>query len=182
MTVGAGIGVADGKLVVLGKPVLRDVHENIVVTPASGGALVNGAFIGVRSDQTGSRRVFPIGKLEYVSLWSFTLLNEMKKNGSFGFCLWTLLLFCWIFVMFILVLVRWEHFNVWGFTSIITSFSFFWAKNFWLSYLLFFFVFLAPRRRINLQYYRFGILSALPCLVRKWELGVVVRSHIYDIK
>jgi raffinose synthase len=68
MTVGAGIGVADGKLVVLGKPVLRDVHENIVVTPASGGALVNGAFIGVRSDQTGSRRVFPIGKLEYVSL------------------------------------------------------------------------------------------------------------------
>lgn len=68
MTVGAGIGVADGKLVVLGKGVLRDVHENIVVTPASGGALVNGAFIGVRSDQKGSRRVFPIGKLEYVSL------------------------------------------------------------------------------------------------------------------
>lgn len=67
MTVGAGIGVADGKLMVLGKPVLHDVHKNIVVTAAPGGALVNGAFIGVRSDQSGSRRVFPIGKLEYVS-------------------------------------------------------------------------------------------------------------------
>ena len=68
MTVGAGISVADGNLVVLGSTVLHDVHENIVVTAATGGALVNGAFIGVRSGQNGSRRVFPIGKLEYVSI------------------------------------------------------------------------------------------------------------------
>jgi hypothetical protein len=68
MTVGAGISVADGNLVVLGSTVLHDVHENIMVTAATGGALVNGGFIGVRSAQNGSRRVFPIGKLEYVSI------------------------------------------------------------------------------------------------------------------
>lgn len=64
MTVGAGITVEDGSLMVLGNKVLGDVLDNIVVTPASGGALANGAFIGVGSDQKGSRRVFPIGKLE----------------------------------------------------------------------------------------------------------------------
>jgi hypothetical protein len=88
MTVGAGIGVAEGNLVVLGKRVLRDVHENIVVTPASGGALVNGAFIGVRSNQTGCRRVFPIGKLEYVTCFSLSLIIYFE-NDSFGFCLST---------------------------------------------------------------------------------------------
>lgn len=66
MTVGAGISVADGSLMVLGKKVLSEVRNNVVVTPASGGALLNGAFLGVESDQKGSRTVFPIGKLEYV--------------------------------------------------------------------------------------------------------------------
>lgn len=65
MTVGAGISVSDGKLTVLGSCVLTDVHPNIEVAPATGGALATGAFIGVRSDQIGSRRVFPVGKLEY---------------------------------------------------------------------------------------------------------------------
>lgn len=63
---GAGITVADRKLVVLGNAVLHDVHDNIEITPAAGDAFVNGAFIGVRSDQIGSRKVFPVGKLEYV--------------------------------------------------------------------------------------------------------------------
>lgn len=66
MTVGAGISVADGNLMVLGKKVLTHVHDNVLVTPASGGSLLNGAFLGVSSDQKGSHRVFPIGKLEYV--------------------------------------------------------------------------------------------------------------------
>lgn len=78
MTVGAGIGVADGKLMVLGNCVLRDVNENIIVTTASGDALANGAFIGVVSDHIGSRRVFPIGKLEYVSLITFSQLVVKK--------------------------------------------------------------------------------------------------------
>lgn len=65
MTIGAGISVADEKLMVLGNTVLVDVHDNIVVTPATGGALANGAFIGVTSDQMGCRRVFPVGKLQY---------------------------------------------------------------------------------------------------------------------
>jgi raffinose synthase len=60
------IPVADRKLVVLGNCVLNDVHDNIEITPASGGGFINGAFIGVRSDQVGCRRVFPVGKLEYV--------------------------------------------------------------------------------------------------------------------
>jgi hypothetical protein len=76
MTVGAGITVADGNLMVLGKKVLSNVHDNVLVTPPSGGSLLNGAYIGVQSDQKGSRRVFPIGKLEYVlvSLQNFCFL------------------------------------------------------------------------------------------------------------
>lgn len=68
MTIGAGISVADEKLMVLGNTVLVDVHDNIVLTPATGGALADGAFIGVTSDQMGCRRVFPVGKLQYVHL------------------------------------------------------------------------------------------------------------------
>ena len=85
MTVGAGISVADGNLVVLGNKVLHEVHDNIVVTAATGGALVNGAFIGVRSNQMGSRRVFPIGKLEYVSLSSYLFLFEHCHGVLFEF-------------------------------------------------------------------------------------------------
>lgn len=81
MTIGAGISVADGKLTVLGNTILVDVHDNIVVTPPSGGALLsNGAFVGVTSDQMGCRRVFPVGKLQYVlslslSFYGFFLLS-----------------------------------------------------------------------------------------------------------
>lgn len=65
MTVGAGIGVSDdGSLMVMGATVLTNVKDNIVVTPASGGSIINGAFVGVMSDQIGCRRVFPVGKLE----------------------------------------------------------------------------------------------------------------------
>lgn len=64
MTVGSGLTVADGKLTVKGKTVLVDVKDNIFVTQlADGGALADGAFLGVTSDQMGSRRVFPLGKL-----------------------------------------------------------------------------------------------------------------------
>ena len=64
MTVGAGVSVADRNLNVFGKPVLTDVHDNVFVTSSSGDGIINGAFIGVRSDQTGSRRVFPVGKIQ----------------------------------------------------------------------------------------------------------------------
>ncbi|TYG72166.1 hypothetical protein ES288_D05G458100v1 [Gossypium darwinii] len=66
MTVGAGISLSDGRLTVFGNCVLHDVHENVVITPTSGpgDAMINGAFIGVKSDHKGSRRVFPIGKLQ----------------------------------------------------------------------------------------------------------------------
>ena len=83
MTVGAGISVSDDrKLMVLGNCILHDVPDNIVVTPASGGTLANGAFIGVVSDQMGSRRVFPIGKLEYVLsyLLYFTIFSLVSER------------------------------------------------------------------------------------------------------
>lgn len=64
MTVGAGISVVDGNLVVLGTTILSGVHDNIFLTPAAGGGMTTGAFVGVRSNQVGSRRVFPVGKLE----------------------------------------------------------------------------------------------------------------------
>lgn len=64
MADGAGISVADGKLMVLGNCILSDVHENIVITPASSNGLIDGAFIAARSDQSGSRRVFMVGKLQ----------------------------------------------------------------------------------------------------------------------
>ncbi|AET00866.1 putative alpha-galactosidase [Medicago truncatula] len=87
MTVGAGISVGDGNLMVLGKKVLSQVHENVLVTPASGGSLINGAFIGVSSDQKGSRRVFPIGKLEelrFMSLFRFKMWWMTQRMGNCG--------------------------------------------------------------------------------------------------
>lgn len=60
---GSGISVSDGKLNVLGKCILSDVHENIVLMPAAGEIPSDGAFIGVHSNKIGSRRVFPVGKL-----------------------------------------------------------------------------------------------------------------------
>ena len=74
MTVGAGISVSNSDLVVFGHCVLRGVPENVVVTRALGNSLIDGAFIGVSSDQTGSHRVFPLGKIEYSSL-SFSHLS-----------------------------------------------------------------------------------------------------------
>ncbi|BBH04453.1 seed imbibition 1 [Prunus dulcis] len=87
MTVGAGICVEDGNLMVLGNEVLSDVHDNVVVTPASGGALTNGAFIGVQSDQIGSRRVFPIGKLDglrFMCVFRFKLWWMTQRMGTSG--------------------------------------------------------------------------------------------------
>ncbi|XVE50934.1 hypothetical protein DITRI_Ditri01bG0203000 [Diplodiscus trichospermus] len=51
MTVGAGIAVSDRRLTVFGNCILHDVHDNVVITPASGSgdAMINGAFI--ESDQ-----------------------------------------------------------------------------------------------------------------------------------
>ncbi|KAG5235966.1 alkaline alpha galactosidase family protein [Salix suchowensis] len=88
MTVGAGISVADRKLVVLGNCVLNDVHDNIeIITPASGSGFINGAFIGVRSDQAGCRRVFPVGKLEglrFMCVFRFKMWWMTQRMGNCG--------------------------------------------------------------------------------------------------
>jgi hypothetical protein len=64
MTVGAGIAVReDGSLAALGATVLTDVRGNVLVTPAPGGGVLDGAFLGVRSAPAASRSVFPVGKL-----------------------------------------------------------------------------------------------------------------------
>ncbi|KAL3851086.1 hypothetical protein ACJIZ3_012968 [Penstemon smallii] len=87
MTVGVGVCVSDGSLNVLGKRILSDVKDNIIVTPASGGILSNGAFIGVQSDQIGSRRVFPVGKLldsRFLCVFRFKLWWMTQRIGSCG--------------------------------------------------------------------------------------------------
>ncbi|MBA0632485.1 hypothetical protein Godav_001215 [Gossypium davidsonii] len=88
MTVGAGICVSDdGKLMVLGNCVLHDVPDNIVVLPASGDALANGAFIGVVSDKTGCRRVFPVGKLQglrFMCVFRFKMWWMTQRMGACG--------------------------------------------------------------------------------------------------
>ncbi|VVB00166.1 unnamed protein product [Arabis nemorensis] len=87
MTVGAGITVNDSDLVVLGHRVLHNVPENVLVTPASGNALIDGAFLGVSSDQTGSHRVFPLGKLEdlrFMCVFRFKLWWMTQRMGTNG--------------------------------------------------------------------------------------------------
>jgi raffinose synthase len=64
MTIGAGIAVQNGDLVVLGTKILSYVHDNIILTPASGTGITNGSFLGVKSKSSGSHNVFPIGKLQ----------------------------------------------------------------------------------------------------------------------
>ncbi|XP_038688477.1 probable galactinol--sucrose galactosyltransferase 1 [Tripterygium wilfordii] len=84
MTVGAGISVSDAKLMVLGSCVLSDVHGNVEITPAS---FINGAFIGVKSDQIGSHRVFPIGKLEglrFMCCFRFKMWWMTQRMGTCG--------------------------------------------------------------------------------------------------
>ncbi|KAG7025001.1 putative galactinol--sucrose galactosyltransferase 1 [Cucurbita argyrosperma subsp. argyrosperma] len=87
MTVGAGITLSNGDLTVLGNPVLSDVHTNITVSPAPGGGVMNGAFIGVKSDQTGCRRVFPVGKLiglRFMCGFRFKLWWMTQRMGNSG--------------------------------------------------------------------------------------------------
>ncbi|KAG0524699.1 hypothetical protein BDA96_07G233900 [Sorghum bicolor] len=87
MTVGAGIAVQDGSLLVLGAKVLREVRPNVLVTPAAGGGLTNGAFLGVRSAPAGSRSVFPVGKLRdqrFMCTFRFKMWWMTQRMGSSG--------------------------------------------------------------------------------------------------
>ncbi|KAG8472540.1 hypothetical protein CXB51_034424 [Gossypium anomalum] len=72
---------------VLGNCVLHDVPDNIVVLPASGDALADGAFIGVFSDKTGCRRVFPVGKLQglrFMCVFRFKMWWMTQRMGACG--------------------------------------------------------------------------------------------------
>ncbi|KAL6661196.1 hypothetical protein ACP70R_000580 [Stipagrostis hirtigluma subsp. patula] len=87
MTVGAGIAVQDGSLVALGAKVLTQVPRNVLVTPAAGGGLKNGAFLGVRSAPAGSRSVFPVGKLRdlrFMCTFRFKMWWMTQRMGSLG--------------------------------------------------------------------------------------------------
>ncbi|XP_073012266.1 probable galactinol--sucrose galactosyltransferase 1 [Typha latifolia] len=87
MTVGAGISVQDGNLMVLGTKILSDIHGNIVLTAATGNGVMNGAFIGVRSDRGGSHNVFPVGKLQnlrFMCTFRFKMWWMTQRMGSYG--------------------------------------------------------------------------------------------------
>lgn len=84
---GAGIAVQDGSLLALGAEVLREVRPNVLVTPAAGGGLTNGAFLGVRSAPAGSRSVFPVGKLRdqrFMCTFRFKMWWMTQRMGSSG--------------------------------------------------------------------------------------------------
>ncbi|CAM0912194.1 unnamed protein product [Alopecurus aequalis] len=88
MTVGAGIAVQeDGSLVALGATVLTEVRDNVLVTPAAGGGMLDGAFLGVRSAPAGSRSVFPVGKLRdlrFMCTFRFKMWWMTQRMGSSG--------------------------------------------------------------------------------------------------
>ncbi|XP_027061639.1 probable galactinol--sucrose galactosyltransferase 1 [Coffea arabica] len=87
MTVGAGISVADGKLNVLGSCILSDIHDNVIVTPATGESFINGAFIGIQSDHKASRSVFPVGKLQglrFMCVFRFKMWWMTQRMGTAG--------------------------------------------------------------------------------------------------
>lgn len=64
MTITPKISIDAANLVVHGKTILKNVPENIVLTPGTGSGLVTGAFIGATSSNTKSLHVFPVGVLE----------------------------------------------------------------------------------------------------------------------
>ncbi|KAL8160113.1 hypothetical protein V2J09_001650 [Rumex salicifolius] len=83
MTVGSEISVSNGNLVVSGNCILTEVHDNVVVTPDAGA----GTFIGVNSDRIGSRRIFPVGKLQglrFMCVFRFKLWWMTQRMGNCG--------------------------------------------------------------------------------------------------
>ncbi|KAL6858889.1 hypothetical protein ACP4OV_017891 [Aristida adscensionis] len=87
MTVGAGVAVQDGSLVALGAKVLTEVRRNVLVTPAPGGGMATGAFLGVRSAPARSRSVFPVGKLRdlrFMCTFRFKMWWMTQRMGSLG--------------------------------------------------------------------------------------------------
>ncbi|KAJ6839288.1 putative galactinol--sucrose galactosyltransferase 2 [Iris pallida] len=87
MTVTPRITISDGSLVVHGKAILTGVPDNIVLTPASGAGLAEGAFAGATADATGSLHVFPLGKLQglrFVCCFRFKLWWMTQRMGTSG--------------------------------------------------------------------------------------------------
>lgn len=88
MTVGAGIAVQeDGTLAALGATVLTEVRDNVLVTPAAGAGVLDGAFLGVRAAPAASRSVFPVGKLRdlrFMCTFRFKMWWMTQRMGSSG--------------------------------------------------------------------------------------------------
>ncbi|CAN6450438.1 unnamed protein product [Victoria cruziana] len=87
MTVGAGVSIINGNLMVRGTRILTNVHDNIAISPAEGTSMTDGAFIGVRSEQIGSRHVFPVGilrELRFMCTFRFKLWWMTQRMGSYG--------------------------------------------------------------------------------------------------
>lgn len=87
MTITPKISITDGSLVVHGKTLLKNVHDNIVLKPGSGVGLVAGAFIGALASHTKSLHVFPVGVLEglrFMCLFRFKLWWMTQRMGTCG--------------------------------------------------------------------------------------------------
>ncbi|CAA0832491.1 Probable galactinol--sucrose galactosyltransferase 1 [Striga hermonthica] len=80
----ADLSLSDGKLTVSGNYILTDIRDNVLLNPAKDN---QGSFIGVKSDQYGSRLVFPIGKLRglrFLCLYRFKLWWMTQRMGTCG--------------------------------------------------------------------------------------------------
>ncbi|CAH1425085.1 unnamed protein product [Lactuca virosa] len=87
MTITPKISIDGANLVVHGKTVLKNVPENIVLTPGTGSGLVTGAFIGATSSNTKSLHVFPVGVLEdlrFMCCFRFKLWWMTQRMGTCG--------------------------------------------------------------------------------------------------
>ncbi|XP_052172849.1 probable galactinol--sucrose galactosyltransferase 2 [Diospyros lotus] len=87
MTITPKICVTDGNLVVHEKTILKDVPDNIVLTPGPGVGLVAGAFIGATAEHSNSLHVFPVGVLEglrFMCCFRFKLWWMTQRMGTCG--------------------------------------------------------------------------------------------------
>lgn len=87
MTVTPKISIVDGNLVVHGKTILTGVPDNVILTPGSGVGLVQGAFIGITSNESKSHHVCPIGVLDglrFMCLFRFKLWWMTQRMGRCG--------------------------------------------------------------------------------------------------
>ncbi|KAI3959708.1 hypothetical protein MKW98_018808 [Papaver atlanticum] len=87
MTIIPQISINNSNLVVHGKTILKNVPQNIILTPGSGVGLAAGAFVGATASHSKSFHVFPMGVLEglrFMCCFRFKLWWMTQRMGMHG--------------------------------------------------------------------------------------------------